>query len=199
MRPANGIGHRLEDKQRHRLGVGDLPLDRFALVIGVLWPAGFPRAAGEGKISTRKFRIASLPILCSAELSSTGKIRFASTASRKPFLQVLNRQRAFVEKFLHQRVVAFGDHLDQRFVRRFRLFGQGAREFLRSWLCRRHPGCTRAPSSPPGPQRLENLFPRRWAVRAAPRRAQTPCCSDSSARSKLASSRSIQFSTKARG
>ena len=38
--------------------------------------------------------------------------------------QILDRQRALLEKFLHQRVVALGDHFHQRFVRDLRRLGQ---------------------------------------------------------------------------
>ncbi len=130
MRPANGSASVLKTKIETGSESAILRSTVSPLWSGVLCPLTVPRAAGDGKISTMKFRMASLPILCSAELSSTGKMRFASTASRKPFLQILHRQRALVEKLLHQLVVAFGHHLHQRFVRRFRLLGEISRNFF---------------------------------------------------------------------
>ncbi len=142
MRPAKGSASVLNTKIESGSESAILRSIVSPLWSGVLWPIAFPRAAGEGKISTRKFRIASLPILCSAELSRTGKMRLARDGIAKALLQVFDRKRAFVEKLLHQRVVAFGHQFHERFVRRFRFFGQCRREFPRSLLCHRHPACT---------------------------------------------------------
>ena len=49
----------------------------------------------------------------------TGKMRLWRTAWRRPSCNVFDRQRAFLEEFFEQRVVAFRHHLDQRFVRAF--------------------------------------------------------------------------------
>ena len=51
---------------------------------------------------------------------------------------VLDRERALFEKLLHQRVVALGDHFDQRFVSLLRGFGEIGREWGLPCPCRRH-------------------------------------------------------------
>ena len=126
-------------------------------------------------------------------------MRFASTASRRPFFKSSTGKRAFVEKFLHQLVVAFGDQFHQRFVRCLRFFGQIGGNFLDFGFAVAIGRVDQRLHRDQINHAAETLSPSRWAVESAPRRGRNTCCSDSSARSKLASSRSIQFSTNARG
>ena len=52
-----------------------------------------------------------------ADAHSTGKMRPGGDAALEARHQLLLRERAGVEELLHQRVVGFGDHLDQRLAR----------------------------------------------------------------------------------
>ena len=168
---------------------------------GLLVAAGDLAARpGAGNMSAMKSSIASLPILCSAELSSTGKMRLAWTASRRPFLQIFDRQRA-----LRRKTPASAR---RRLPRPFppalscAALAASARSAGNLFDLRLAVAVGRVRSAPswrPDPPRPETLSPRRSAVAPAPRRGRTPAATDSSARSKLASSRSIQLMTKARG
>jgi hypothetical protein len=81
-------------------------------------------------MSTMKSITTSAPILCRAEVSSTGNRRWARTASRRPFFRSATGKRALVEKLLHQRVVAFGDHFHQGFVRFLGVLDEGCGNFF---------------------------------------------------------------------
>ena len=56
-------------------------------------------------------------MLSVAEVHSSGNNLPEAVAARSPEIELLLRQRAGLEELLHQRLVGFGDHLDERFAR----------------------------------------------------------------------------------
>ena len=152
-----------------------------------------------GKTSARKVSRLTLPMLRSGGNHQHGDDFSATMARRTPGIKSSIGMRSFAEKFFHQLVVAFRDHLYQFFVSFLGVIRRARREFLRSWLCRRHRACTNALSWP-----TRSITPRKpLSVPMGSCNATTllpkACCSDSIDRSKLAKSRSIQVSTNARG
>ena len=58
-----------------------------------------------------------MPMFSAAEVQTSGKIFAAIVAMRRPRDQLVVGQRAGLEELLHQLLVDFGDHLDERFAR----------------------------------------------------------------------------------
>ena len=67
-------------------------------------------------------RVAADVMQCGAEQDR--KDSFGQDGFAQAFLQITDGQGAFVEKFLHQCVIAFRDQLNQRFVRSLGFFGK---------------------------------------------------------------------------
>ena len=123
MRPAKGSASVLKTKMEHGSLDGDFAIDGVAFVIGLLVAGENFAGRGRGENIGDEIQngVAADIVERGAEhhrQDALGDYGFAQA-----FFQVRDRQRAFVEKFLHQRVVAFGDQFDQRLVRGFRFFG----------------------------------------------------------------------------
>jgi hypothetical protein len=89
-------------------------------------PLAVPRAPGCGNTSARKFRTD----VFQAGSSQNGEEALRQHRFAQPLVQIFHRQRALLEKLLHELVVALGDHLDQLFVPFFRGIGQFGGDLL---------------------------------------------------------------------
>ena len=132
MRPANGSARVLNTKMESRLGRGDFALDAVAFVVGrrVARCLAAQRGRRENLDQEIQDRVAADIVQRGAQHHR--KDALVSNCLAQPFLQILDRQRALLEKFLHQLVVALGDHLHQCFVRGLGLARPAPREFPRS-------------------------------------------------------------------
>ena len=122
--PGEGIGQRLVHEDRYRLGVAGFPvyLTAFAADLGMAdSDAAFGRI-GKHIDQEIEQRAAADVVQRRGQHHRIDALGLKSFA--QPFHQVLHRQRAFLEEFLHQRVVALGHHLHQRFVRHLGGFGE---------------------------------------------------------------------------
>ena len=119
-----GIGQRLEHKYGQRLGVGDFSL-YFAAFAG-----GFTVAGGRAALRrVRKHLGQQIEERRAADIVQRGSQHYRVDAFgleclAQAFAQVFDRQRALLEKFLHQRVIALGDHFHQGFMRDLGRLGQ---------------------------------------------------------------------------
>ena len=113
MRPENGSAVVLNTKA----DAGPPPLIFWVISLPPA-VAGIPsRSVGAGRFSTMKLSIRSAPILCRPEAQKTGKMRISAHTLLESGQNLLDFERPFVEKLLHQGIIALGHHLDERFVR----------------------------------------------------------------------------------
>ena len=124
-RPAKASATVLKTKTRNRLGILDGAFD-FLAVEGSL-PG--PAIGGAGEIVDGEVENQIV-----ADVVKTGGAQHRSdAAAADAFAQAVenmfDRQRAFFEKFLKQRVVAFRHHFDERFVALLRGVGQVGGDF----------------------------------------------------------------------
>ena len=146
--PGEGIGHRLEDENRNRLGVGDLPLDWFRPCDPAsLWPMALPRAAGEGKSppgnsASRRCRYCAAPSSAAPERCASPAPPRADPSSDPPPAACPSSKNSCISASSPSATISTSASCAV-----FGGFGQRRREFLRSWPCRRRRACRSAPSS----------------------------------------------------
>ena len=125
-----GIGEGFKNKNGKRLGRGDLAFDDFAFVIRSFVAGGVAADGGRGKNRDHQIqdRVAADVVEGGTKHDrekALGDDRFA-----EPDDEIVYRQSALVEKFLHELVVAFGDEFHQRFMAELGFFGEGLRDFF---------------------------------------------------------------------
>ena len=171
MRPANGSATVFQMNAEAGPAVGRLHRDVLA-ARRVLRPASAARPA-TARTRRRASSSGCMPMFAAADADSTGKMRAGGDAALEPGEQLLLRQRAGVEELLHQRVVRFRDHLDQRFARRLRRSLELGRNRAVRSACRCRRSRTSTPSSTPDPRRRGTPSLRRSAAASGPPRART--------------------------
>ena len=119
-----------------------------------------------------------------------GKDAAGADAALQPGQQFLLRQRSRIEELLHQRIVGFGHHLDERFARAAGLGFELGRDRRSRTACRCRRPRTSAPSSPRGQRRRGMPSPRRSeAAPARPSGRMRPAAIRSTARGSRAHDR----------
>ena len=81
-------------------------------------PFQAPRSAGLGKFSTHEVQNQVAADVVQSGGAQHRENAHAADRLAQAVQNMLHRQRALVEELFQQRVVAFSDHLDQRFMRR---------------------------------------------------------------------------------
>src|ERR1700722_20537130 len=125
-----GIGEGFKNKNGKRLGRGDPAFDDFAFVVRSLVAGGVAADGGRGKNRDHQIqdRVAADVVEGGTKHhreKALGDDRFA-----EPDDEIVYRQSALVEKFLHKLIVPFGYQFDQRFVAELGFFGEGLRNFF---------------------------------------------------------------------
>ena len=124
------IGHRLEDVRRHWLVVRHLALDGLAAF--VVQAFHFAAIERRRKVVNHKIQQRLTPDVGQTGADDDRIEPLFRERLLDPRHQVFYRDRSLVEEFLHQLIVAFGHHLDQRLVRlgcRVRQLGRDVRFF----------------------------------------------------------------------
>ncbi len=111
-----GIRERLEHKQREWLGVVVFALDAIALAAGFLM-AHHGVLVGMREYICQEGQQAGAAHVARGRNHQHRNNLFRDDGATNRGNQILNRNGALAEKFLHHLVVALGDHLDEFFVR----------------------------------------------------------------------------------
>ncbi len=129
MRPANGSASVLKTKTRDGLVVVVFALDAIAFACRLV-EADLRMLVGMREAIGDKGEQAGGSDVVQRGDHQYGENLFGDDGFAHAGNQVLNRDRAFAEKFIHQFVIAFGDHLDEFFVRFFCFVSERGGNFL---------------------------------------------------------------------
>ena len=114
--PREGIGERLENEEGERLRVVHFALGAVALPAGLRCARRDALAGMRENIGYERQQARAADIE-QRRSHQHGHNAFFKRGSAQPRYQIFDRQCPLLEKLLHQRVVAFGDHLHELFMR----------------------------------------------------------------------------------
>src|SRR5580704_5496460 len=120
------IRERLEYENRKRLGISDLALHWSTFAAGLAESARLSASGGIGEHIDDQIQDGVAADIVQRRTEHYRKQTPFLERQPQTLLEVLQRQRALLEEFLHQLVVALRNHLDQRFMR---LFSRGSHIF----------------------------------------------------------------------
>ena len=123
MRPANGSASVLKTKIETGSLVAILRSIVSPFLSGCLWPDGDLADIRRRQNLRDEVQDRVAADIVQRRTQQYGKDALCLHGFAQALFQIFHRQRALVEEFLHQRVVALSDHFDQLLVRRFRFFG----------------------------------------------------------------------------